>query len=216
MERINQPYVEHYLKSLIHEEDPEISQFRQICEASQIPIIHEEVGQLIKFLIRLTGASRILEIGTAVGFSSIFMSKIIHNPKGYITTIERNPKMVSQAIENFKSYTCPTPIEFLQGQAEDLIEQLDQAYDILFLDGAKSKYRLIYEKAGHLLRPGGLIIADNVLHKGMTATDDLVVRRQRTIVRNMREFLDYLSHDKQFETTILPMGDGVALTWKQG
>jgi len=213
LERINKHYVSDYLQNLIPDHDPLMAEFRRTCEASHIPIIHKEVGQLIRFLIQIKQATRVLEIGTAVGFSAIFMSRIINDPNGYITTLERSPHMLEKAHSNLENYEHPTPITLLQGEATELLPRLTKPYDILFLDGAKSKYQQFYQSAKKCLVPGGLIISDNVLHKGMTATDSLVVRRQRTIVREMRAYLDYLSTHPDLETTVLPLGDGVAISY---
>lgn len=215
MDLINREYIEKYIKSLIIEEDPTMDAFRRECEKNSIPIIHKEVAQLIRLLIRLTGSTRVLEIGTAVGFSSIFMSKIIDNEKGYITTIDRSKKFIALAKENFVKYSHKTPITLLEGDATEILSGLTQEYDIIFMDAAKSKYMEFHEIALKLLRPGGLIIADNVLYQGMIANDALVVRRQRTIVRKMRQYLEFLHNEPSLETSVLPIGDGLAISLKK-
>ncbi|MDP3386407.1 MAG: O-methyltransferase [Eubacteriales bacterium] len=215
MDLINREYIEKYIQSLIIEEDREMDAFRRECEENCIPIIHKEVAQLIRLLIRLTGSTRVLEIGTAVGFSSIFMSKTIDNENGYITTIDRNKKFIALAKENLIKYSHKTPITIKEGDATEILSGLTQEYDIIFMDAAKSKYMAFHEIALKLLRPGGLVISDNVLYQGMIANDDLVVRRQRTIVRKMRQYLEFLHTDPSLETSVLPIGDGLAISLKK-
>ena len=109
MDLINREYIEKYIQSLIIEEDRHMDAFRRECEQNAIPIIHKEVAQLIRLLIRLTGSTRVLEIGTAVGFSSIFISKTIDNENGYITTIDRNKKFIALAKSSmaFSAFCLP-------------------------------------------------------------------------------------------------------------
>jgi predicted O-methyltransferase YrrM len=216
MEIINKEYITHYIQSLIKEADPKFESFRIECEENQVPIIHKEVGQLIRLLITLTNAGKVLELGTAAGFSSIFMSRIINNPQGLVTTIERNKSWIPVAKNNISRFNPPTPIEILQGDASEILPSLKGEYDIIFIDAAKSKYMEFFNYCIKLLRPNGLIISDNVLYKGMIATDTLVKRRQKTIVRGMRKYLEYISTEPSLETSILPIGDGLAISLKKG
>ncbi len=215
MELINKRYIPEYLRSLIVENDDEMAKFRLECEKDKIPIVHKEVGQLIKLLITMTKTKRILELGTAVGYSSIIMSKIIDSEDGLITTIERRKLFIDQAKSNIDLYNPPTPIEIMEGDALLVLDSIEGEYDMIFLDAAKSKYMDFLPRCMNLLKPGGLIVSDNVLYKGMIATDDLVVRRQRTIVRKMRLYLKYISEHEALETSILPMGDGVSISFKK-
>lgn len=215
MELINKKYIPEYLRSLIVEKDKDMVEFRLKCESDKIPIVHKEVGQLIRLLITMTNTKKILELGTAVGYSSIMMSNIINSENGLITTMERRKVFIEQAKANIDIYKPPTPIEIIEGDALDMLDTIEGEYEMIFLDAAKSKYMDFFPKAMELLKPGGLIVSDNVLYKGMIASDDLVVRRQRTIVRKMRIYLKYISEHKDLETSILPMGDGVSISYKK-
>jgi len=216
MDIINKAYITDYISGLIKEEDDEFEQFRLECEKNHVPIIHREVGQLIKLLIRLTGTTRILELGTAIGFSSIFMSRIINNPSGKITTVERNISWIEPAKGNIQKFNPKTPIEILHGEASEILKDIDGVYDMIFIDAAKSKYMEFFNLSVKHLKPGGLIISDNVLYKGMIATDSLVLRRQKTIVGKMRKYLKHISTAPGLETSILPLGDGLAITFMKG
>ena len=215
MELINKRYIPEYLRSLIVEDDHKMAAFRLQCEEKKIPIIHKEVGQLIKLLITMTKTKRILELGTAVGYSSIMMSKIIDSQDGLITTVERRQLFIDQAKANIDFYNPPTPIEIREGDALEILDSIEGEYDMIFLDAAKSKYMDFLPRCMELLKPGGIIVSDNVLYKGMIATDTLVVRRQRTIVRKMRQYLKFISQHQALETSILPMGDGVSISYKK-
>lgn len=215
LELINKKYIEDYIQNLIIEEDESLAKFRFECEEKKIPIIHKEIAQLIKFLIKLTNTKRILEFGTAVGYSSIYMSFTINDKNGYITTLERRKSYIEEAEQNILKFKPPTPIQILEGDALEIIDGITNEYDLIFLDAAKSKYMDFFNKSIKLLKPGGIIISDNVLYKGMIANDELVVRRQKTIVNKMRKYLKYISEDSSFETSVLPIGDGLAITLKK-
>jgi len=215
LELINKKYIGDYIQSLIKEKDETLVEFRHECEEKNIPIIHKEVAQLIKLLIELTNSKRILEFGTAVGYSSIFMSNVINDDKGYITTIEKRKTFIDEAQQNIIKFNPPTPIEIIEGDAVEVLHKIDKEYDVIFIDAAKSKYLDFLKLSLRLLKPGGIIISDNVLYKGMVASDELVVRRQRTIVNKMRDYLKYISEDSSLETSVLPIGDGIAITLKK-
>ena len=162
-------------------------------------------------MISMKEPNNILELGTAIGYSSILMSKTLNN-KCKITTIERDEKMINLAKENIKSFGLEDNIEIKEGECLEILEKLDNKYDLIFMDAGKGHYNHFLPHCLRLLSDKGVIIADNVLFRGMVASDDLVKRRKITIVKRMRTYLDIVSNDKNLITTVIPMGDGIALT----
>jgi predicted O-methyltransferase YrrM len=215
LELINKDFTTNYIKSLI-EEDEEIARFRKESEDRNIPIIHEEVANFIKVILHLLKPLKILELGTAVGFSSFFMAKIIDNDNLEIKTIERRDSFVDEASKNLERLNYKGNIEILPGDALEILENLEEKFDLVFIDAAKSKYLDFLPYCFNLLKKDGIIISDNVLYKGMIANDDLVERRQKTIVRKMRKYLKTISNHPSMESSVLPLGDGLAITVKKG
>lgn len=211
MELINKDYIETYIRKLVKDENINIEKFRNECENRQLPIIHKEVGQLLKILIKITCSLNILEIGTNVGFSAVFMSEAMNN-KGKIVTIERREDFYSEALENINKFNLEPNIKPIKGDALKILEKLDETYDLIFMDAAKGHYEEFFEKCSNLIKPGGIIVSDNVLYKGMIASDDLVIRRKKTIVKRMRNYLNFICNNEKYDTSVLPIGDGVAIT----
>jgi len=215
LELINKEFTTNYIKSLI-EEDKEIADFREECDKRKLPIIHQEVANFIKVILHLYKPLKILELGTAVGFSSFFMAKIIDDHRLIIKTIERRNTFIQEASDNLKDYKYKGQIDILPGDALELLQNLDEEFDLIFIDAAKSKYLDFLPYCFKLLKKDGIIISDNVLYKGMIANEDLVKRRQKTIVRKMRKYLKTISNHKSMESSVLPIGDGLAITIKKG
>lgn len=211
MDNINREYIDVYINSLIKHEDEKLEKFRSECIERQLPIIHNEVGQFIKLIINQTNAKSIIEVGTNVGYSSIFMSQVMNN-EGRVVSLERSEKFYEEAIENIKRFNLEKNIEVHFGDAVELLDNINDSFDIAFIDAAKSYYTTFFDKCAKMMKSGGIIISDNVLYQGMIATDDLVVKRKKTLVRNMREYLEYISHDDRYITSVLPLGDGLAVT----
>lgn len=211
MDNINREYIDVYINSLINGNDARLEEFREKCIERQLPIIHKEVGQFINLMINNINAKNIIEIGTNVGYSSIFMSEVMGR-QGRVTTLERSEKFYLEALENIKSFELENNIKVHLGDAVDILDNIDGNFDMAFIDAAKSHYQIFFDKCASKMKSGGIIICDNVLYQGMIATDDLVVRRKKTLVRNLRDFLEYISHDDRYITSILPLGDGLAVT----
>ena len=123
--------------------------------------------------------------------------------------------MIPLAKENIQKAGKTKNIRLIEGDATEIIKQLKEKYDLIFLDGAKGHYKYLLKESIDLLNPGGILISDNILYKGMVATDKLVVRRQRTIVNRMREYLRYICNHPQLNTGIIPIGDGLAISYKK-
>lgn len=204
-------YMEEYLRGLIPNRDKDLLELEKFAIENRVPIIQKETAKFLEFMISMKEPNNILELGTAIGYSSILMSKTLNN-KCKITTIERDEKMINLAKENIKSFGLEDNIEIKEGECLEILEKLDNKYDLIFMDAGKGHYNHFLPHCLRLLSDKGVIIADNVLFRGMVASNDLVKRRKITIVKRMRTYLDIVSNDKNLITTVIPMGDGIALT----
>lgn len=183
---------------------------------NRIPIIRKSMQSLLKFLLALVKPEKILEVGTAVGFSALLMSE--YAPEGCrITTIENYEKRIPVARENFRRAGKEGQITLLEGDATEVLKGLSGSYDMVFMDAAKGQYLSFLPDVLRLLAPGGLLVSDNVLQDGdIIESRFAVARRNRTIHARMREYLYELKHSPELETVVLPVGDGVTLSTKRG
>ena len=210
MDTINRDYIQTYLHRLIRKEE-DLEEFRKNCIENHRPIIQDEVAQFIKVILNIAKPKKILEIGTNVGFSSIFMCKAL-NYDVDILSIEISKDLYEEAINNIKKLSCENNIRLINDDANNALDYIDEnGFDMAFIDASKGHYEEFFDKILKILSPGGIVICDNVLYKGMIANDELVERRKKTIVKRMRNFLEYISNDNRFESSIIPIGDGVAL-----
>jgi predicted O-methyltransferase YrrM len=136
-------------------------------------------------------------------------------PQGKIDTIDRSEKMIFQAKENVKRAGLENSINIISGEALDVLQCLDKSYDLIFIDAAKGQYSEFLPECLRMLRTGGVLFSDNVLYKGMVASDELIVFRKKTIVKRMREYLEIICSSVQLETSIIPIGDGVAISYRK-
>lgn len=180
----------------------------------EVPIIRKETKEWIKTMLLIRKPMRVLEVGTAVGFSAIYMSQYL--PAGaHITTIEKWEPRIEKAKENFKRADKEDCITLLEGDAADILKELQEPFDFIFMDAAKGQYIHFLPDVIRLLATGGVLISDNVLQDGEVLDSKYVVeRRNRTIHSRMREYLYTLKNHEQLETSIIPLGDGVALSVK--
>lgn len=220
MSEINYSYIVEYIRALHSEpSSPVLSEIeKQIASEKETwPIIRPEVADFIRVQLSLIKPSTILEIGTAVGYSSILMSEHLQ-PGGQITTLERFPYMLEIANKNIKRAGLEDTIHIIEGDANDTLPTLPgEHYDVIFMDCAKGQYINFLPECIRLLKPGGLLITDNVLHKGSVAKSRyLIERRQRTTHSRLREFLWTIMHSDQLISSVMPFGDGVALSYKIG
>lgn len=181
-----------------------------------VPIIRKEMQSFLKMMLQLQQPRRILEVGTAVGFSAILMAE--YNPKPCeITTIENYEKRIPIARENFKRAGKQDMIELLEGDAAQVLKTLQEPFDFIFMDAAKGQYLNFLPDILRLLSPGGILISDNVLQDGdIVESRFAVTRRNRTIHKRMREYLYELTHHEELVTTVLPVGDGITVSVKKG
>ena len=177
-----------------------------------VPIIRKEMQGFLKLLLAMKRPARILEVGTAVGFSAILMAE--YDPvECEITTIENYEKRIPIARENFKRAGKEHQITLLEGDATEILKELTKPYDFIFMDAAKGQYIHFMPDILRLLKPEGLLVSDNVLQDGnIIESHFIVTRRNRTIHKRMREYLYALTHSEELVTTVLPIGDGVTVS----
>ncbi|WP_461204504.1 O-methyltransferase [Clostridium sp. DL1XJH146] len=214
MDGITYDHIDNYLRSLINFNDDILDDLENYAHINNVPIVQKEVANLIRFIISIKKPIKILELGTAIGYSSILMN-IESKNNSKITTIERSDKMYDIAVENIKKYNMDKSINVIKGDCLDVIQALNQKFDLIFIDAGKGHYNHYLPHCLRLLKDDGMIISDNVLFRGMVASDDLVIRRKITIVKRMREYLEEISIREDLNTTILPIGDGVAITLRR-
>ena len=205
-----------YINSLDKGNSPVCNAIEKEALAAGFRIIRKEMGNLLKVLLLLKQPQKILEVGTAVGYSSILMSE--NMPENCrITTIENYEKRIPVAKSNFKRAGKEEVITLLEGDAMDILKELDGTYDFIFMDAAKGQYINFLPELLRLMPAGGLLISDNVLQEGDIVKSRYgVTRRNRTIHTRMREYIYTLTHAEQLETSIVPIGDGITLSVKKG
>lgn len=204
-----------YINSLDKGNSDVCNEIEKQAIADQVPIIRKEMGNLLKVLLALKQPSRILEVGTAVGYSSILMSE--NMPENCtITTIEKFEKRIPIAKENFKKAEKEDVITLLEGDAIEIMANLEAGFDFIFMDAAKGQYINFLPEVMRLLAPGGLLISDNVLQEGDIVESRYgVIRRNRTIHTRMREYMYAITHMDELITSVVPIGDGITLSVKK-
>ncbi len=202
-----------YLHSLESSQGVLLDTIEKAALDGRIPIIRRETASLLRTLVAALKPSQILEIGTAVGYSALLMCQTM--PRAcHITTIEKYEKRIPVARENFKKAGEESRITLLEGDADQLLGQLEEGrFDLVFMDAAKGQYLHWLPLLLKLMPPGGVLISDNVLQDGDIVESRFAVqRRNRTIHSRMREYLHTLKHMEEFETAVIPIGDGVTIS----
>lgn len=204
-----------YIRSLEVPESAVIEAIEQEALRDRVPIIRKEMQSFLKVLLMIKRPMRILEVGAAVGFSSILMSEYMPEG-GHITTIENYDKRIPIARANFKRAGKEEQIDLIEGDALEVMRGLERPYDLIFVDAAKGQYIHYLPEVMRLLGTDGVLVSDNVLQEGDIIESRFAVeRRNRTIHSRMREYLYELKHHDQLQTSIIPLGDGVALSVKR-
>ena len=191
----------------------ELEKIKQKALEEKIPIIMDDTLEVIDEILSKDKPEKILEIGTAVGYSAICFSKYLKE-NGRIDTIEREEDRVIQAKENIQRAEVEKKINILFGDAVEILPTLNDKYDVIFIDAAKGKYPFFLKEALRMLNSNGIILADNVLYKGYVMSD-YNKHKQRTAVRNLREFLKELDENEELEVKVLEVGDGLAIARKK-
>lgn len=184
-----------------------LEEIEKFGRENKIPILLDDSLEYISKMLSEIKPRRILEIGTAIGFSAINFSKYL-TEDGRIDTIEIEALRVEQALENIEKVGVSDKIRVIEGDALDVLPYLNEMYDVIFIDAAKGKYNEFFEHALRLCRPGGYIIADNVLYKGMVQSD-YNKHKQRTAVNKLRFFIDSVLNNQRLDSNLLDIGDGL-------
>ena len=204
-----------YINSLDTGNTAMLDQIEREATADYVPIIRKEMQSFLKFLLAMKKPARILEVGTAVGFSAILMAEYDPVPC-QITTIENYEKRIPIARENFKRAGKEAQIALLEGDAAEVLKMLEGPYDFIFMDAAKGQYIHFLPEILRLLEKDGVLVSDNVLQDGdVIESRFAVTRRNRTIHKRMREYLYTLTHSEELVTAVLPVGDGITLSTRR-
>lgn len=207
-------YLKKYLENLQPTLSGEIGELQKNSYEQKVPIIPNDVVNLISVLLSIKKPKKILEIGCAVGFSASFMSNFLEDG-GKITTIERYPVMIQKAKANIEKLGLLDKITILEGDANEILKELNDEYDVIFMDAGKGQYINILPDVYRLLKIGGIIIADDILQNGDIAKPkEKIEKRQRTIHYRLNDFLWEITHNDSLRTSILTVGDGVAICYK--
>ncbi|GGE25732.1 O-methyltransferase [Streptococcus himalayensis] len=192
-----------------------LKELESFAQRENIPIIPHETVAYFRFLLESLAPKQILEIGTAIGFSALLMAE--HAPHAKITTIDRNEEMIGLAKENFARFDVRKQITLLEGDAVDILGTLEDSYDFVFMDSAKSKYVVFLPEILKRLKTGGIIVIDDVFQGGDVAKDIADIRRgQRTIYRGLHSLFEETLDVPHLTATLVPLGDGLLLLRKNG
>lgn len=203
-----------YINSLDTGSGQFLDQLELQAKKDRVPIIRREMQSFLKVLLQIKKPTKILEVGTAVGFSALLMAKYTSEDTR-IVTIEKYEKRIPVAKANFQAAGMDHRITLLEGDALEILREMEDSFDFIFMDAAKGQYIHFYPEVMRLLAPEGILVSDNVLQEGdLIESHFAVERRNRTIYKRMREYLYVLKHDERLETSILPVGDGAAVSYK--
>lgn len=207
------PYITEYLRAKITHSDALLHEMEEYAAEHSVPIVEPETARFLSVVCRAVKPKKILEVGAAIGYSAILMAKAAECE---ISTLEYDADMARIARENIEKAGYSDKIKVIEADAKDYLSYIDEdeIFDIIFLDGPKAHYIYMLDECVRLLKKGGIIVTDNVLYKGMTADDNHVVRRKITIVKRLRRYVNMLMENKELETAILPLGDGVTVSVK--
>ncbi len=211
MNSIVNEQLQDYLRQLSKSDDETILELEEFAKNNHIPIVEAEVRQLLKMILLMEQPKTILEIGTAIGYSSIIMKKTC--PGAKITTVENYEKNANFARKNFKKYGYDD-IELIFGDGYEVMKNMNTKFDLIFIDAAKGQYIKYFEEAVRLSNKNSVIVCDNVLFRGMVCEKEFYEHRHRkiTIVKRLREFLEIISDSSKYDTTIIPIDDGMSIT----
>lgn len=188
----------------------ELQKIKEKALEEHIPIIMDDTLEVVDKILKETKPKKILEIGTAVGYSAMCFSEYLQED-GIIDTIERDEERIAEAKVNIEKVGVAEKINILEGDAVEILPTLTGKYDMIFIDAAKGKYPFFLKEALRMLEKDGVILADNILYKGYVMSD-YNKHKQRTAVRNLREYIHEVTEDPNLETEILEVGDGLAIS----
>jgi len=215
MSSVSREYIQDYIRANIKPSEGVLRDMEKYALENKIPIIQPEVAQLLKVLIRGFCSAKILEVGTAIGYSAIVMA-VAAGENSRVVSVEIDPDMIKRARVYIQKSGLNKNIMVIQGDARLALKELEGRFDFVFIDGAKGHYGEMFDTILEAVVPGGVVVCDNVLFRGMVASDSLVKRRKITIVKRMRKFLEYITQHPQLDTAVVPIGDGISVSCKRG
>ncbi|OPL08454.1 MAG: hypothetical protein AVO33_10885 [delta proteobacterium ML8_F1] len=207
--KVIEPRVEAFLRKTYQKNSRALEDLRATALKKHVPIIDRDVENFLKFTVVSHDVSRVLEIGSGVGYSALVFAQAMG--KGLVVTVERHRRRYREAEANIAALKGAVDIKLLEGDAREILPALEGSFDLIFIDGGKSHYRIFFELALKRLSPGGMIVSDNVFFQGQVFPEASVPRRNRTSSRAMQEFLE-LVFKEPYHSVILPLGDGLLLT----
>lgn len=206
-----------YFQTLMNEPAKYISDLEKKAQQEEVPIIRRATRDLLRYLLHVHKPENVLEVGTAIGYSALFMKECL-GENGKIDTIEKVPARIKEAKENFRKFDKRNQITLYEGDATKVLKDLasqNKRYDFIFMDAAKGQYMNFLPDILTMLNPGAMLVSDNILHNGdVLQSRYAVTRRDRTIHGRMREYLYTLTHHDELETICLSLGDGVTISTK--
>lgn len=206
---ITEPFIEDYLARLFPEQEGYLGKLRAFAEDEGIPIVDRQVENFLQFFLALLSPKKILELGTAVGYSASLMARAVDDAE--ITTVELDPDRAINARTHFQNQHLEERIHLIVGDGRDFIQRDNGFYDFIFIDAAKGQYEIFLKECLRRLAPGGVIVMDNVLFHGMLASKQLFKRRKITIVKRLKHMLQGVLRADNLSATVLPIGDGLLL-----
>ena len=206
-------YITEFLRKDIPRRNGLLGELEEYAEVNSVPIVQPETAQFLDVITKIKRPERILEIGCAIGYSAMLMAEGLAD-HGSITTLEWDKDMAELARENIRKAGLEDTINVINRDAKEVLPTLTGEYDIIFLDGPKAHYIHMLNDCVRLLKKGGILIADNVLYKGMTADPEHVVRRKITIVKRLQHFIGAQMQHPELRASLLPLGDGVTIAVK--
>ncbi len=212
-EQITHNYIIDYIRDSLQSSEGILAELEAYAHQKGVPIVQKEVASFLETMCRIQKPMRVLEIGTAIGYSAILM--LSNLPEGaQIISIERDATMAALARENIEKAGMSAQITVLEADAEEYLKELDDRFDMIFMDAAKSHYIYFLPECLRLLRQGGVLISDNILYGGMVANRALLIRRKITIVKRLKKYITAICESPELKTSLLSIGDGVSLSYK--
>lgn len=205
MGNINYNHTSLFIENLLLDDD--FLDLREYAKIYNYPIMNKQTKEFLISMLKISKPKNILEIGTAIGYSALCFEKYT---SAHITTIELDPKSAEIARNNFKKYKAN--INLINDDAMKALKNINQGFDFVFIDANKSRYLDYFKITSKLLNKGGIIIADNVLFRGEVCNDDIVEKRKNTLVKRLRNFLAYVTDNENFQTSVIPIGDGLTIS----
>jgi len=220
---ITNPIIQQYIRAQLPVRTGHLTELEKQAEERKIPIVYPETAMLLYILLKAQRAREVLEIGAAIGYSTYWLARGVEGTGGRVTTVELSRGNAAEARENLRRLGCSDRVDLLEGDARQILPRLVKEFDCIFLDANKTQYPAIFDYCYRLLRPGGLWVTDNVLFQGQvidgqeedSGKPGMTVKR-RPLVDKLKEYLTMLTGHPGLETVILPVGDGVALSYKRG